>query len=325
MPFMGAEVDPAWPIVIAHRGASAYLPEHTLEGKALAYGFGSDYLEQDVIATQDGALIVLHDLFLERVTDVERRFPGRNRSDGHYYAIDFTLADIRQLKVLERRRADSEQATYPGRFPRGRGCFRVATLAEEIELIQGINQAAGRSVGLYTEIKQPAWHRSHGIDLSRLLLDELTRYGYSRSTDPVFVQCFDPIELRRVREELNTSLNLVQLVDRSSAHAKLMTVRGMSEIAEYAQVVGWPFRSMLANSGEPVPSESALALLGQASALGLAAHAYTFRREDLPSGFETLEDLLALFLREIPIQGFFCDQPDVAIKMRSKTRMATTQ
>jgi glycerophosphoryl diester phosphodiesterase len=87
----------AAPIVIAHRGASGYLPEHTLEAKALAYGLGADYLEQDVVATRDAQLVVLHDLHLDDVTDVASRFPGRQRADGRHYAIDFDLAELQQL------------------------------------------------------------------------------------------------------------------------------------------------------------------------------------------------------------------------------------
>src|SRR5690554_7145662 len=91
------------PFVIAHRGASGYLPEHTLEAKALAYGQGADYLEQDVVATRDDELVVLHDVHLDHVTDVARRYPGRRRRDGHWYARDFTLAELRTLEVHERR------------------------------------------------------------------------------------------------------------------------------------------------------------------------------------------------------------------------------
>jgi len=105
----------AAPIVIAHRGASGYLPEHTLEAKALAYGLGADYLEQDVVATRDAQLVVLHDLHLDDVTDVASRFPGRQRADGRHYAIDFDLAELQQLAVSERRKPGSRSARFPER------------------------------------------------------------------------------------------------------------------------------------------------------------------------------------------------------------------
>jgi glycerophosphoryl diester phosphodiesterase len=91
----------AQPLVIAHRGASGHLPEHTLAAKVLAYAHGADYIEQDVVMTRDGALVVLHDLTLDRVTDVAQQFPGRARADGRYYVIDFTLAELRSLQVSE--------------------------------------------------------------------------------------------------------------------------------------------------------------------------------------------------------------------------------
>ena len=106
------------PIVIAHRGASGYLPEHTLVAKALAYGLGADYLEQDVVATRDGKLVVLHDLHLDDVSDVAERFPGRQRDDGLHYVIDFDVAELKTLAVLERRAPDGANAKYPQRFPR---------------------------------------------------------------------------------------------------------------------------------------------------------------------------------------------------------------
>src|SRR5688572_24954616 len=96
------------PFVIAHRGASGYLPEHTLAAKALAYGLGADYLEQDVVATRDGRLVVLHDLHLDDISDVARRFPGRQRADGRHYVVDFDLSELETLRVFERRTPGSD-------------------------------------------------------------------------------------------------------------------------------------------------------------------------------------------------------------------------
>ncbi len=150
--------------VIAHRGAPGYLPEHTLAGVAMAHAMGADYIEQDVVLSRDGELLVLHDLTLDAVTDVAERFPGRERQDGRFYALDFDLAEIRTLRVHERRRADGEPA-FPGRFARSDVTFRVPTLREEIALIQGLNRSTGRDVGVYVEPKSPAWHRAEGRDL----------------------------------------------------------------------------------------------------------------------------------------------------------------
>ena len=122
-------------IVIAHRGASGYLPEHTLPAKAMAYAQGADYLEQDLVMTKDDHLVVLHDHYLDRVTDVADRFPDRARKDGRYYAIDFTLDEIKSLKFTEGFDIENGKKvqTYPGRFPMGKSDFRVHTFEEEIE------------------------------------------------------------------------------------------------------------------------------------------------------------------------------------------------
>src|SRR5262245_31828658 len=147
------------PIVIAHRGASGYLPEHTLPAKALAYGLGADFLEQDVVATRDRQLVVLHDIYLDDVTDVAQRFAGRSRKDGRHYVVDFDLAEIETLTVSERRAPASSAARFPSRFPAGTGIAGVSTLATELKLIQGLNKSMGRTVGVYPEIKDPHWHR----------------------------------------------------------------------------------------------------------------------------------------------------------------------
>ncbi|WP_269473276.1 glycerophosphodiester phosphodiesterase family protein [Kineobactrum salinum] len=144
------------PIVIAHRGASGYLPEHTLAAKAMAHAMGADYIEQDVVLSSDGVPLVLHDIHLDTTTDVARRFPARARDDGRYYAIDFSLEEIRQLRVHERRAgATAGEAAFPHRFPLGPGMMTVPTLAEEIDLIAGLDHSRGRRTGLYIELKAP--------------------------------------------------------------------------------------------------------------------------------------------------------------------------
>lgn len=125
-------------IVIAHRAASGYLPEHTLEAVALAYGMGADFIEQDLVLTKDGVPLVLHDIHLDTTTDVRKKFPDRARIDGRWYAIDFTLEEIKSLKVHERIDPKKDMAVFPSRFPVGHAKFEIPTFVEEIELIQGI-------------------------------------------------------------------------------------------------------------------------------------------------------------------------------------------
>ncbi|EIS17042.1 glycerophosphodiester phosphodiesterase, partial [Yersinia pestis] len=137
-------------VVIAHRGASGYLPEHSLPAKAMAYAQGADYLEQDLVMTKDNELVVLHDHYLDRVTDVAERFPDRARKDGRYYAIDFTLPEIKSLKFTEGFDIDKngkKVQSYPNRFPMGKSDFRVHTFQEEIEFIQGLNHSTGKNTG----------------------------------------------------------------------------------------------------------------------------------------------------------------------------------
>ncbi len=153
------------PAVIAHRGASAYLPEHTLAAKGLAHEMGADYLEQDVVASRDDELIVLHDVHLDRVTDVASRFPDRARPDGRFYVRDFELRELRSLRVCERMTEDGT-AVYPDRYPARSGEFRINTLLEELDFIQRLNRETGRVAGIYPEIKRPHWHKAEGIDIA---------------------------------------------------------------------------------------------------------------------------------------------------------------
>jgi glycerophosphoryl diester phosphodiesterase len=304
------------PIVIAHRGASGYLPEHTLPAKALAYGLGADFLEQDVVATRDRRLVVLHDIYLDDVTDVAQRFSRRHRDDGRHYVVDFDLAEVETLTVVERRAPASSAARFPLRFPAATGIAGVATLATELRLIQGLNKSMGRTVGIYPEIKDPRWHRQHGIDLAALLLAELAAFGYERPQDPAFVQCFDARELIRVRDELGCALPLIQLVEPTPEYAELLTADGLKRVARYAHGLG-PSHAQLAY-GESGRRPQLAPLVGLARDCGLRLHPYTFRRDELPSYAQTLEELLEFFFVEARVEGVFCDHPDIAVRVRDR-------
>ena len=125
----------AQPIVIAHRGASGYLPEHTLEAKAMAHAMGADFIEQDIVLTKDDVPVVMHDIYLDTISDVAARFPGRHRANGRYYALDFTLAEIKQLQATERFSEKTGRQVYPKRFPKGASSFQIPTLEEELQFI----------------------------------------------------------------------------------------------------------------------------------------------------------------------------------------------
>jgi len=305
-------------LVIAHRGACAYLPEHTLPAKALAYGMGADYLEQDIVATRDNELLVLHDIHLESVSDVADRFPDRARQDGRWYARDFDLAELKSMRVFERMSDDGSATVFPGRFPYRSGCFEFSTLREEIELTQGMNRSTGRNVGIYPEIKSPAWHHKEGVDLARLLLDVLAEYDYSAPNDKVFVQCFDARELRRVREELGCKLPLVQLVAENSwgesdtDYDHLKTAEGLNEVARYADGLG-PWIGQLYTladiDGHPVST----GMVKMAHEAGMTVHPYTFRADQLAPGFENYDEMVHWFTETVKIDGLFTDFPDLAV------------
>ena len=302
------------PVVIAHRGASGYLPEHTLPAKALAYAMGADFLEQDVVATRDDELIVLHDLHIDRVSNVADVYPKRVRADGRYYARDFDLDELRELTIWERMEADG-RAVYPDRFPARSGRFRIHTLAEEIELVQGLNASSGRVAGIYPEIKGPAWHRDEGVDVAPLMLDILDRYGYRTASDPVFVQCFDAAEIVRLRRDLGTELALIQLIGENdwgesvTDYDALQTDSGLDKIAEVANGIGpWVEQTYALKGGKPTTT----GLVERAHAHGLAVHPYTFRLDSLPPGFGSFDSLVAFVIGELGADGLFTDFPDVA-------------
>lgn len=322
-PVLPAAATPrATPLVIAHRGASGYLPEHTLEAKALAYAQGADYLEQDVIFTRDAVAIVMHDLVLDETTDVREVFPGRARADGHWYVIDFEWAELQRLTVHERRAPGAAAPARSGRYPgqaAGKGVrFRLHTLDEELEFIAGLNATlgarTGHVAGVYTEVKSPAFHRAAGIDASMLVLAALARHGYTRRSDRAFVQCFDFAELKRIRQELHSDLPLVQLVgenawgESDTDYDHLRTAAGLREVAAVADGIGpWiPQVLQLAPGQPPKPT----GLVEAAHALGLVVHPYTLRADELPPGVPDFTALVAA-LRAAGIDGAFSDFPDL--------------
>lgn len=324
------------PIVIAHRGASGYLPEHTLAAKVLAHAQGADYIEQDVVMTRDDQLVVLHDLYLDRVTDVAQQFPNRHRPDSHFYVVDFSLAELRRLNLTSPFILTPEgfEAEYPQRFPLGQSRFGIHTLTEEIELIQGLNQTTGREVGIYPEFKSPWFHRREGKDIAAAVLEVLERYGYDSREDCIYLQTFDFNELVRLREELlprfGMDLKLVQLIADNSwlesyeqhdggdwvacDYGWMHSEEGMQKLAHYAQAIG-PHLNMIAAPSSNGNSYKVTGLVDHAQRAGLEVHAYTFRAEAelLPAYAQDFEQLLKIFVTEAGIDGLFTDFPDLTL------------
>lgn len=333
--------EPQERIVIAHRGASGYLPEHTLPAKALAYAQGADYLEQDLVMTRDDRLIVLHDHYLDRVTDVADKFPDRKRGDGRYYAIDFTLDEIRSLAFTEefKIRDGQRQQVWPKRFPMLTSSFKIHTFEEEIEFIQGLNHTTGRHIGIYPEIKAPWFHRHEGKDISQKTLEVLRHYGYVDRDDKVFLQCFDPAENRRLHDELmpqmGLDLKLIQLI----AHTRwqetftaqpdgtlvnysydwMFEPGAMAEIARYADGIG-PQYPMLIAEGSTRDNVSFTPMLREAHAAGLLVHPYTLRADLLPDYAADMTDLLRILYDAAGVDGVFSDFPDQAVDYLKRNR-----
>jgi glycerophosphoryl diester phosphodiesterase len=306
-------------IAIAHRGASGYLPEHTLEAKAAAHAMGAHFIEQDVVLSKDDVPVVLHDIHLDTVTDVAARFPGRAREDGRFYALDFTLADIKTLRVHERVDHKTGKPAYPKRFPVGKSTFEVPTLEEELQLIQGLNQSSGRVAGIYPEIKQPAWHRKQGRDISAIVLPLLRKYGYEDKDDLCFVQCFEFSEVKRLREELGWKGRLIFLMgggskkgDDGTDYARLRTPEGLAEVAKFADGIGPAISSVI--TGKTKAERKITTLVTDAHAAKLAVHPYTLRVDDLPSCVDSAEELQHLIFDEARVDGLFTDFPDVTVR-----------
>jgi len=301
----------AKPLVIAHRGAPGYLPEHTLESVTLAYSQGADFIEQDLVVTKDSKLIVLHDIHLETVTNVEQIFPTRKRKDGRYYALDFTLAELKTLSVHERQDAQGKQV-FPKRY-QGKGTFHIATFEDQIELIQQLNRQFNQNTGFYPEIKSPAWHRKQGIDISQLVMTVLRKHGLDDANKNIYVQCFDFAETQRLRNDLGAKVKLVQLIaendwlESPTNYDVLKTQQGLAEIAKVAQGIG-PWIPQLVDLKTMKPT----AFVKQAHNLGLQVHPYTFRKDALPAKLDTKQTLKLLF-NDLKVDGLFTDFTDTVV------------
>ncbi len=207
---------------------------------------------------------------------------------------------------------------YPGRFSDSGEIFRIQTFAEELEFIHELQRAHGRPVGVYPEIKRPEWHRQQGVDITPEFLRVLADYGYTQHTDPVYVQCFDASELRRIRHELGCPLKLVQLIaedswgEWSGRYAPMRTRKGLERLARTVDGIGpWLMRAyQRRKNGALHPT----GLVERAHDAGLCVHPYTFRADELPPGFETFDALLAFFIRTLAIDGLFTDFPDQALR-----------
>lgn len=299
--------------IIAHRGASGYLPEHTAVATAMAHGMKADFIEQDVALTKDGRALVIHDILLETTTDVAAVFPDRHRPDGRYYVIDFTADEIRQLRKGERIDALTRKAVYPNRYPAGQYDFPLLFLEEAVSLIQGMDTASGRITGLYPELKKPEFHGSEGMDPVPIFMEALKRSGALNGDRPCFIQCFHDETLRRIRREYGDDLTLIQLIGKpawnesSTDYNSMLSPEGLREVATYANGIGLPLdRLVRVHEGklEWTP------VLEWAKAVNLIIHPFTLRKETLPDGIDA-HTLISFLASEETVDGVFSDFPDI--------------
>jgi glycerophosphoryl diester phosphodiesterase len=283
---------PAPPIVIAHRGASADRPEHTLAAYALAIEQGADFIEPDLVATKDGQLVARHENEISGTTDVAAHpeFAARRATktiDGEtisgWFTEDFTLAELKTLRARER---------LPQLRPANTafdGQEAIPTLAEIIGLAKAATVRTGRTIGIYPETKHPSYFASLGLALEPPLLAELARAGWTRADSPVFIQSFEVANLRALAGK--TAVRLIQLVGDGqsgdgASYDAMLTPAGLTAIATYAAGIG-PNRDRI------IPRDAAGALLSpttlvaDAHAAGLHVHPWTFRPENyfLAAGF----------------------------------------
>jgi glycerophosphoryl diester phosphodiesterase len=298
---------PPTPLIIGHRGASGYRPEHTLEGYRLAVEMGADFIEPDLVSTKDGVLIARHENEIGGTTDVADRFPDRKRTntvDGHsiagWFTEDFTLAEIKTLRARERLRFRSH--AYDAQF-------QIPTFEEVIELAQRLGESRGRPVGIYPETKHPTYFRGIGLPLEDKLLESLEKHGWNRRDAPVFIQSFEQGNLRDLRKQ--TTVRLIQLVERPA----LVEGDGLKNIAAYADGIGAEKRLIV-----PVQPDGTLGrptdLVARAHAAGLLVHVWTIRieKEFLPAGYHGKAEAEFEQFRDLGVDGVFTDFPDVAAR-----------
>jgi glycerophosphoryl diester phosphodiesterase len=271
--------------VIAHRGASAYAPEHTRAAYELAVKQRADFVEQDLAVTRDGILICLHDESLERTTNVEEVFPERARADPatggrRWMAGDFTLAEIKRLDA---------GAWFDRRF----AGERILTWDEAVSVVGG-------RAGLYPELKSPSLYTARGIDMVKLVADALRRGGFDKAgAQPLILQSFDPDAVRALKREL-PGLPRVLLIDPQHA-AQWLTADGLTTVATFATGIG-PAKALIDQRAD---------LVATAHRLGLTVTPYTFRSTD-HGRFPDVRAEMTYFFSTLGVDALFTDNPDLA-------------
>ena len=320
-----AVAEAARPLVIAHRGASGYRPEHTLAAYELGARQGADYIEPDLVATKDGVLVVRHENEISTTTDVASHpeFAGRRTTktiDGvpltGWFTEDFTLAELRTLRAIERLPSlRPGNARYDGRY-------RIPTFQEVIDQARRLSRRLDRPIGLYPELKHPAHFRALGLALEGKLLRALRRNDLHRRGSRVFIQSFEADSLQRLNRR--TPLRLVQLLGAPQEATDLAALR---RIARYADGVG-PSKDYVVPIEPDGSSGAPTGFVRRAHRAGLLVHVYTFRRENVflptelrrgsdPAAYGNIAAEYEQFL-DLGVDGLFADQPDSAVRARRR-------
>ena len=338
------------PLVIGHRGASGYVPEHTLTSYFIAMQFGADYVEPDLVMTKDGVLVARHENEIGGTTNVAEHpeFADRKTTksiDGvaltGWFTEDFTLTELKTLRAKERipairpanARFDSE--------------FEVPTFEEVLSLVQAVEkqrEASARQqgkrppkrIGVYPETKHPSYFRGIHLAMEEPLVRTLKKFGYEGRNAPIFIQSFEVANLKDLSRI--TRIPLIQLLSGSGApydfvlahdtrtYADIIKPTGLREVATYAYGIG-PDKSMIIPRNADGSLATATTLVRDAHAAGLKLHPYTFRAENnfLPLEFRSstdptqlgdLEGEIKAFLA-VGIDGFFTDQSNYGVRARN--------
>lgn len=323
------------PLVIAHRGASGYRPEHTLAAYALAIEFGADFIEPDLVSTQDGQLIARHEPLLDATTNVTSHpeFAARKTTrtmDGKeitgFFAGDFTLAEIKTLRAVQ---------PNPARSKEFDGQFEIPTFDEILELLAKANVGRKQPVGVYPETKHPAFHLALGLPLEDKLLTTLRAYHLEGREAPVFIQSFESANLQYLRGK--TTTRQVQLMDDGALFydASGVQVTGVripdygdprggkspttfADIAQYANAIGPWKRQVLRDTGQAALLRTTV--IEQAHSAGLLVHTYTFRNEPATLAPQYNNDPALEYAQifDLGIDGIFSDFSDTALAARKQ-------
>ena len=331
------------PIVIAHRGASGYRPEHTIAGYTLAARMGADYLEPDLVATKDGELVARHENEISATTDVARRpeFADRRTTKevsgiefSGWFTEDLTLAELGTLRATERIPELRRRNTiYDGRYT-------VPTLQQIIDLRERLSDELRREIGIYPETKHPTYFRSIGLALEDPLVDTLRSKGLHREDSPVFIQSFEVGNLEALDAQVD--VRLIQLIGApgtqppdlagtgdAHTYADLATADGLREVARYADGVG-PSKGYILPRDSEGRSQAPTTFVDDAHRAGLLVHPYTFRNENafLPAELRSSElpadygDAFAEYdaFYALGVDGLFSDNSDTAVDARDAVK-----